>query len=159
MQMYLFKTYCRANFQKIIIFCVVIICFTFFACKKKTIQDNIPYQNINITIYPNDPLNFKLQVVGGWIYYGGGINGIIIYRKTNVGANDFIAIERTSTYFPDDANAKVKVQTDNFTLKDTISGSKWQIIDGAVTQGPATLPLRQYFTNYDSGTGALTIRN
>lgn len=160
MQMYLFKTYCKANFQKIIIFCVVIFCVTFFSCKKKTIQDNIPYQNVNITIYPNDPLNFKLQVVGGWIYYdNGGINGIIIYRKTNVGTNDFIALERTSTYFPDDAFAKAKVQSDNFTLKDTISGSKWQIIDGAVIQGPATLPLRQYFTNFDSGTGALTIRN
>jgi Rieske Fe-S protein len=125
-------------------------CVVFFSCKKKTVQDNIPYQNVYIRVYPNDPLNFKLQVVGGWIYYNGGVNGLIIYRKTTVGANDFIALERTSTHLPDNVDARVKVQSDNFTLKDTISGSKWQIIDGAVTSGPATLPLRQYFTSFDS---------
>lgn len=157
--MYLFNTYCLLKFQKIIIFCVLIISATFLSCKKKTIQDNVPYQTVNLSIYPNDPLNFKLQVVGGWIYYNGGVNGIIIYRKTNIGASDFVAIERTSTYFPENPDAKVKVQSDNFTLKDTISGSKWQIIDGGLSQGPATLPLRQYYTNYDSGTGILTIRN
>jgi len=133
---------------------------TFSSCKKKkAVQDNIAYQNVNLTIYPNDPLNFKLQVVGGWIYYNAGVNGIIIYRKTIVGASDFVAIERTSTYLPTNPDAKVIVQSDNFTLKDTISGSKWQIIDGALSQGPATLPLRQYYTNYDNGTGILTIRN
>jgi hypothetical protein len=158
--MYLFKLYPKLNFQKktlfFLFFCVLLV----FSCKKKTIQDPIPFQNVNVTIYPNDPLNFKIQVVGGWMYYNGaGVNGLIIYRKTNVGANDFIALDRTSTYLPDNASAKVKVQLDNFTLKDTISGSKWQIIDGSVLLGPATLPLKQYYTNYDSGTGALTIRN
>lgn len=158
--MYCFNPYCLTKYPKIIIFCFLFVFTLLSSCKKKnTIQDNIAYQTVNVTIYPNDPLNFKLQVVGGWIYYNAGVNGLIIYRKTNVGANDFVALERTSTYYPDDANAKVKVQSNNFTLKDTISNSEWQIIDGAVTKGPATLPLRQYYTNFDSGTGALTIRN
>jgi Rieske Fe-S protein len=51
------------------------------------------------------------------------------------------------------------VQSDGFTLKDTISGSKWQIIDGAVMSGPAQLPLRLYNTFYDNANGVLTIRN
>lgn len=158
--MYLFKAYSLSKFRKIIIFCLIAFGVFFCACKKKTIQDNISYQNVNITVYPNDPLNFKLQVVGGWIYYDNvGVNGIIIYRKTNVGASDFVVLERTSTYFPTNPLAKVKVQSDNFTLKDSISGSKWQIIDGSVSSGPATLPLRQYSAVYDSGTGALFIRN
>ena len=141
-------------------FFLLVFVFSIFSCKKKTIQDPIAFQHVNVTIYPNDPLNFKIQVVGGWMYYNSaGVNGLIIYRKTNVGANDFIALERTSTYLPDNPYAKVKVQSDNFTLKDTISGSKWQIIDGSVLLGPASLPLKQYYTNYDSGTGALTIRN
>lgn len=128
------------------------------ACKKKAQvnQDNIPYQTVNITIYPNDPLYFKLQAIGGWVYISGGVNGIVVYRKTT---SDFVAIERTSTYYPDDSEARVKVQSDNFTLKDTISGSKWQITDGAVMSGPASLPLRLYSTLYDNGTGALHIRN
>jgi len=142
----------------IIIALVFITVFTFSDCKKKkkTVQDNLPYQTVNITIYPNDPLNFKIQSVGGWMYINGGVNGIIVYRKT---PNDFVALERTSTYLPNDAGAAVKVQSDNFTLKDTVSNSKWQIMDGAVLSAPATQSLRLYNTLYDNGTGALYIRN
>lgn len=132
----------------------------FSFCKKtNTVQDNVPYQPVNVVIYPNDPLYFKIQVVGGWVYVNGGVNGIIVYRQSQTGANDFIAIERTSTYLPNDAGAKVKVQSDNFTLKDTVSNSTWQINNGAVLTGPASLPLRQYSAIYDNGTGALNIRN
>ncbi len=148
-------------FRKIII----LVCFSFLVlfsfCKKKTtnVQDNIPYQTVNINIYPNDPLNFKLQVVGGWIYVNGGVNGIIVYRQTQNGSSDFIALERTSTYLPNDAGAAVKVLSDNFSLKDTVSGSKWQLNNGAVISGPATIALKQYNTLYDNGTGILSIRN
>ena len=87
------------------------------------------------------------------------MNGIIIYRKTTINSPaDFVAIERTSTALPDDPNAKVKVQSDNFTLKDTISGSKWQIFDGNVISGPATQNLRLYNAVFD-GMNTLTIRN
>ena len=122
-------------------------------------MDNIPYQTVNINLYPNDPLNFKIQAVGGWIYITGGVNGIIVYRQTMTGSSDFIAIERTSTYLPNDAGAKVKVLSDNFTLKDTVSGSKWQLNNGAVMTGPASLALKQYQAIYDNGTGVLNIRN
>ena len=148
-------------FRKISIFILVAFISLFSACKKKskTVQYNIPYQTVNLTLYPNDPLNFKIQVVGGWMYVNGGINGIIVYRKTATNSpTDFVAIERTSTSLPDDPYAKVKVQSDNFTLKDTISGSKWQIIDGALISGPATQSLRQYSAVFD-GVNTLTIRN
>jgi len=144
-------------------FSILLLCILFCtsSCKKKAkaVQDNIPYQTVNITIYPNDPSYFKIQSVGGWMYISGGVNGIIVYRKAQNSAADFVAVERTSTYYPYDAYAAVKVQSDSFTLKDTISGSKWQIIDGAVMNGPATLPLRVYSTLYDNGTQALLIRN
>lgn len=138
----------------------MVVLFTFCKKKNQTIQDNIAYQTVNITIYPNDPLNFKLQTAGGWVYYdNAGINGLIIYRKTTTNSSsDFVALERTSTTLPDDPNAKVKVQADNFTLKDTISGSKWQIIDGAVMAAPATRGLRLYNAVFD-GINTLTIRN
>ena len=148
-------------FRKInlIIYAFILVIFSF--CKKKTtaVVDNIPYQTVNINIYPNDPLNFKIQAVGGWIYIAGGVNGIVVYRQTMTGSSDFIAIERTSTYLPNDAGAKVKVLSDNFTLKDTVSGSKWQINNGAVMTGPASLALKQYQAIYDNGTGVLNIRN
>jgi hypothetical protein len=148
-------------FRKIGIISIVVISVIFYGCKKKnkTVQDNIAYQTVNITIFPNDPLYFKLQTVGGWMYIGGGVNGIIVYRKTATNTpTDFVAIERTSTSLPDNPDAKVKVQTDNFTLKDTISGSKWQIVDGAIITGPATQNLRLYNAIFD-GNNTLRIRN
>lgn len=148
-------------FNKISILIVVFVITFCSSCKKKnkTVQDNIAYQTVNITMFPNDPLNFKLQTVGGWMYINGGVNGIIVYRKTMTNSpTDFVALERTSTSLPDDPDARVKVQSDSFTLKDTISGSKWQIVDGALISGPATQNLRSYNAIFD-GNNTLTIRN
>jgi hypothetical protein len=149
-------------FRKISILVLSMFLGLFTCCKKKNrnVEDNIAYQTVNVTIYPNDPLYFKLQTVGGWVYYdNAGINGLIIYRKTTTNTpGDFVALERTSTYLPDDPKARVKVQADSFTLKDTISGSKWQIFDGAVMTGPATQNLRLYNAIFD-GINTLTIRN
>jgi hypothetical protein len=132
---------------------------SFFSCNKKSKSTNsaehpVASVPVNITLYPNDPLNFKIQAVGGWMYVEGGINGIVLYRKSN---EEFVAIERTSSYVPDNAAARVKVMNDNFSLRDTVSNSRWRIIDGTVTQGPAEWALRLYGTSYDGS--ALKIRN
>src|SRR3954467_15365363 len=95
----------------IITFCVILS-----SCKKsapptQSVQSNpVPYIPVDISMYPGDPLNFTIQAIGGWKYINGGINGIILYRKSQ---EEFIAIERTSSYYPNNAYAKVKVQTDN----------------------------------------------
>ncbi|MCE3229277.1 MAG: hypothetical protein K0S32_3828 [Bacteroidetes bacterium] len=138
----------------------LIITFFLFlgSCRKKEDKKQqehpVPYVPVDFTLYPGDPLNFKIQSIGGWQYFGGGINGIIIYRKSQ---QEFVAIERTSSHLPDNPDAKVKVQSDNFTLRDTISGSKWQIVDGTVTNGPAQWALRIYGTSFDGN--ALRVRN
>jgi hypothetical protein len=130
------------------------------ACKKKSqnqsLNNNpVPSVPVNVILYPSDPLYFKIQAIGGWIYFNNvGINGIIIYRKSN---QEFVAIERTSSYLPNNSGALVKVQSDNFSCRDTVSNSKWQIIDGTIIQGPATWPLRLYGTTYDGN--KLTIFN
>lgn len=142
--------------KKIKIISAVVIYLLAVACQKaqQTNNNNVPYTPVNLTIYPNDPLNFKIQTPGGWMYFNGGVNGLIVYRKT---PTDFVVIERTSTYDPNNFDARVKVQSDNFTCKDTISGSKWQIVDGAVTAGPATIALKLYTNTYDGN--ALKIYN
>jgi nitrite reductase/ring-hydroxylating ferredoxin subunit len=121
------------------------------SCKKKDKPVNaaehpVPYVPVRVVIYPNDPLNFNLQAIGGWMYKDGGINGFIVYRKSE---EEFVALERTSPHLPDNPAAKAFVMNDNFTLRDTVSGSKWRIFDGSVVQGPTTWALRLYATNYD----------
>lgn len=140
---------------------IIVIFLTFFlaCCDKSTknISNNpIPYIPVNITVYPNDPLNYNLQFIGGWIYINGGINGIIVYRKSQ---DEFVALERTSPYLVNNSNASVRVMSDNFTLRDTVSNSGWRIIDGAIIQGPTEWPLKLYSTNYYANSGSLRILN
>jgi hypothetical protein len=122
-----------------------------FSCNKKkkddpASQNPVPYVPLSISIYPNDPTHFSIQSIGGWKYVEGGINGILVYRKSE---QEFVALERTSTFHPDRADAKVFVMKDNFILRDSVSDSRWRIFDGTVTQGPAEWPLRAYGTSYD----------
>jgi hypothetical protein len=142
--------------KKIKFVSVVVLCVLAVACKKKAtpVQNNgIDYVPVNLVIYPNDPLNVKIQTPGGWLYFNGGVYGIIVYRKS---PTEFVALERASTYYPNNSDARVKVQSDAFTLRDTLSGSKWQIYDGAVISGPATLPLRIYNNSYDGNVLRIT---
>lgn len=138
---------------------IIALLVSIISCKKKNKQSvsNNPVASVpvNVVLYPNDPLNFKIQAIGGWMYLDGkGVNGIIVYRKSQ---EEFVAIERTSSYLPDNAGAKVKVLSDNFTLRDTVSDSRWRILDGTVTKGPAEWALRLYGTSYDGN--ALRIVN
>jgi len=158
-QRYWFNLYCITMFRKISILVLLTFCFVFSFCKKnKQVQDNIAYQTVNISININNPLSFPIQTVGGWMYIDGGVNGIIVYRKTGTNTPvDFVAIERTSSELPNNPDARVKVQSDNFTLKDSISGAKWQIYDGGIISG-ASQNLRLYNAVFD-GINTLTIRN
>ena len=137
---------------------ILLICL-FFSCGKKANQNinnnPVPSVLVNYVTYPGDPLNFKIQSIGGWMYVDNvGINGIIIYRKSQ---EEFVAIERTSSYLPDNPGAKVKVLSDNFLLRDTVSNSEWRIFDATVTKGPAEWSLRTYGTSYNGN--SLIIRN
>lgn len=132
-----------------ILFSFFLIANSLTSCNKKTqptSNNPVPYVPVALSIYPNDPMNWDIQSIGGWKYFDGGINGIIIYRKSE---QEFVAIERTSSQLPDDKLAKAYVMSDNFTLHDSISDSKWRIFDGSVTKGPASWPLRAYGANYD----------
>jgi len=131
---------------------VVALIFLAFSCHKKNKQVNnnpVPSVPLHIRVYPNDPLNFKIQAIGGWMYFPGGLRGLVIYRKSN---EEFVVIERTSSQLPDNDKAIAQVSTDNFTLRDTISNSSWRIVDGGVIKGPAEWPLRLYGNTYDGST-------
>lgn len=141
-----------------IILTVVVSLFVCLSCKKKNNQQNtnypIPYTPVNLTIYPNDATNFSIQAIGGWKYVNGaGVMGLIVYRKTQ---NDFLAIERASPENPTAPGSALKVQSDNFTLRDTIKNAKWQIVDGAPMNSTSQWQLRLYGTSYDGNVLRIT---
>ncbi len=124
------------------------------SCSKKS--NPVPYSSIDFTIYLNDPSYTKLNVVGNWVYVTGGINGIIIYRASGA---EFTVLDRTCTYDPNNPKSYVKINTTNIIAVDSICGSQFSIINGAVNKAPATLPLKTYSYTYDPTGNSLHVYN
>ncbi len=141
------------NIKTTVILASVMLVLVVLACTKSNNTTSIPLVNVNFRVYPSDPAYNKLQIPGGWVYVTGGSMGIIIYR---VSENTFNAIDRHSTYLPDN-RCRVYVDNTQVTAIDSCSGSKWVITDGSVMNGPASQPLQKYACYWDGYT--LTIKN
>ncbi|MEZ4922654.1 MAG: hypothetical protein R2780_05720 [Crocinitomicaceae bacterium] len=103
---------------------------------------------MNIIINLDLPLYSPLNAPGGYVYVDGGSRGIVVYRNFD----EFVALDRHSTYNSEDPCAVVQVDTINvFELVDTCSGSRYSIQTGVVTQGPAQWALRRYNTSWNGG--------
>lgn len=124
---------------------IIIISILLFGCTK-TQDQNIPLVRVDTTIYTNNPSFNAISVPGTWTYINGGSRGIIIYRVSN---EEFRAFDRHCTYDSGNSCALVSVDATNITGVDECCGSTFILTDGSVTQGPASLPLKQYQTSYD----------
>lgn len=121
---------------------------------------NIPYISFDYTINILDPSFVNLQAVGGTATITGGSRGIIIYR---VSIDQFNAYERHCTYDSENSCGKVSIDGSGIIMVDddcagSGCGSKFNIIDGSVIQGPAQYPLIKYNTSFD-GISMLRIYN
>ena len=109
------------------------------SCEKN--NDIIPYVPVNIYI-SIDPDLANLGV-GGSAVYTGGLNGILIYRKS---VYEFAAYERTCTYRPSD-NCAIEIDETGLIPECPCCGSKFILTnEGSVLEGPAVFPLKQYQT-------------
>lgn len=119
------------------------------SCKEKNYP--IPNVPVNLSINLDLPSYNALNSPGGYAYVNGGSRGIVVYRNFD----QFVALDRHSTYNSDKECAIVAVDPDNtFELIDTCSGSRYSIISGVVIAGPAEFGLKQYNTYWD---GAYTV--
>jgi hypothetical protein len=118
------------------------------ACNKKDDPNNpngyIPNVPVNFYINPN---TIDYIPAGSWRNYDNeGHRGVIIYR---IDQFNFMAYERTCPYDPDKPCAQVEVDPSSFTLIDSCCMSRYNIIDGMPVSGPSSIPLKQYFTEFD----------
>jgi len=129
---------------------LLIFCGMFISsCKEEKYP--IPNVPVNITINLDLPSYLPLNAPGGYVYVSGGSRGIVVYRHFD----EFVALDRHSTYNSDEECAVVSVDPDNiFELEDTCSGSRFSIMNGCVIQGPAKFGLKKYTTYWD---GAYTV--
>ena len=123
---------------------ITLISIFFIKCDKN--QSNIPNVYVNFTIYLDSPEHIDLAVVGNLVFINRGVNGIVIYRS---GIDEFHAYDRTCTYNPDDNCAVTNDENSSVLVKCLCCGSKFSLSYGDVTEGPATIPLKEYNTNFN----------
>lgn len=129
--------------KSVALLAVVLVCSA-AGCRKDK-NDVIPLVPVDIRITTTDPLFINLTVPGGFEYVTGGSNGILIYRRSS---DEFMAFDRHCTYNVDDY-CQVAVDSTWTSISDTCCDSRYLILDGSVTNGPATRGLQQYQTAFD----------
>ena len=106
----------------------------------------IPNVAVDFTIYPNDVMYYRLNTYGGYEYFTGGVNGIIVYRLDEW---TFLAYDRACSFDYEEPTSWLYVAPDGLRLVDSLCGSTFNILDGNVLSGPAKWPARMYKTRYD----------
>ena len=108
---------------------------------------NIPYIPVNFDINLDLPAYNTLTFPSEHLLLEGGSKGLIVYAYTS---DQFVVLDRHST-FDINLGCRVNVDSDGLMISDEsdCSESKWLIIDGSVSQGPALLPLHRYNTSWN----------
>ena len=135
------------------IFIITLLSST-WSCKDKLPHDTIPEVAVNLYLDINSTMYIELNSIGGHIYLTGGYRGILIYR---VSVDEFVAYDRACPFDPFADKARITVDPSGITVTDSICGSQFNILDGSVIKGPATIPLKRYYTYFDGN--ILTVNN
>lgn len=140
--------------MKIGIFFFISISSLLFSCKKTT-NHPIPSVPFDITINTTLPSYNSLQGVGGWCYSTGGVQGIVIYRKSS---DEFVAFDRQSPAQSNACKKPLTTNSENFLqLDDSCTNAKFSLFDGSPISG-SEFGLRQYQTQWN-GSSVLRIFN
>lgn len=147
-------TFAAMKRMKIFFTCALMLFLV--TCKKDSSQSEVQYVLVDYYVYLSQPQYGLLNTVGNWAYIPSGVRGIVVYHQS---PDVFIALERNCTFQPSTSSAVVSVDSSNVFLADTSCGSKFYLTDGSVAHGPATVPLKQYHTSYNSTSMTLHIYN
>jgi len=109
-------------------------------------HETIPTVQVDFSIYPNDVTYYSLNHYGGHMYFTGGVRGIIIYRLDQY---TFMAYDRACPYDWEDDDSWIWVEESGLTLIDSCCGSRFNVLDGSVVNGPAIYSLKHYSTTFD----------
>ena len=136
--------------KKIIILVVIILSLSSCIDNNDYIQD--VYVNIEVPV--NQPEYSDLDAIGNSIFITGGVKGIIIYHAN---VNDYRAFDRNCSFEPSTQCAYI--DTINSTIASCNCCSSKFLIDqnGITANGPALLPLKEYYTSFSGG--ILKIKN
>jgi hypothetical protein len=124
-----------------------IISAQFAGCKDE--QQGVPYAYVNLTVYVNDPQNIALTTIGGWKYFPGGYDGLLVYRKSQ---GEFMVYDRACPVHPGEAGTQIEVDSSNIILIDDVCSSQFLFSNGSTIGGPSVVPLTVYANTFDGTT-------
>ena len=106
-------------------------------------DDYIQNVYVNIEVPVNQPEYSDLDAIGNSIFITGGVKGIIIYHAN---VNDYRAFDRNCSFEPSTQCAYI--DSINSTIASCNCCSSKFLIDqnGITANGPALLPLKEYYT-------------
>ncbi len=114
------------------------------ACSPDLEDDPIPFIAFSpISINLNLPEFVGLKTDGGYKEIGGGVRGIVVYRKNSA---EYLAWEKNCSFQPNDVCATVNVHISGLYLTDACCNSNFDFSSGLPTSGPAWRPLQRYAT-------------
>ena len=126
-----------------------------FGCSNYDDRYKIPDVYVYKKIYLNNPSNKNLRFSGGWLYFEGGINGIIVY---NVDNETFNAYERSCPHKSLQDCSKLLVKSDNITIECVCDNSRFLILNGMPLE-KSPIPLKKYTVRYEKSKNVLYISN
>ena len=109
-------------------------------------HETIPNVRVNFTIYPDNVNYYNLNYIGGHEYFTGGVAGIIVYR---IDMTTFVAYDRACPHDWEDPKAWLVVDESGLLIVDEHCGSRFNILDGSIIDGPSQFNLKCYKTSYD----------
>lgn len=110
------------------------------------IHPTIPTRKVDFYIYLDDIRYQNLLNYGGYVYLTGGVNGLVVYR---VAENMFVCYDRACPHDWQHPDSWIWVEESGLTLQCTLCGSRFNILDGNIVNGPAVNPLYTYRTAFD----------
>lgn len=132
------------SFYKVVAF-AILSSVLFWRCNGFE-HETIPNVRVNFTIYPDNVNYHNLNYIGGHEYLTGGVAGIIVYR---IDMSTFVAYDRACPYDWEDTDSWLEVDESGLMILDPHCGSRFNILDGSVIDGPSRYHLKYYHTSYD----------
>jgi len=121
------------------LYLILLLTLSCVSCVKN--DDPIPDVAVNFQGSLLSPQLSPLQGIGVAVNIPGGVAGIVIYHRAD-GA--YVAYDRCSSYKPENRCA-VTIDSNDLTVTDPCSGSKFSLYDGTPVKAPATVSLKAYF--------------
>lgn len=130
------------------------------SCKKgEPAGEEIPNTPVSLQVNLDLPAYFDLTILGNWVYFPDGFDGIIVYHGFD---GDYYAFDRACSFEPFkdcsqlwiDSTTRIHMNCGSYDngIFTKCCDSRYEIPSGFPVEGPAQRAMKQYFVNRSGNT-------